>query len=61
MKKHDLAICNVVELDAEEAQQINGGWLQLFVTLVLIQALTNPQAHLNALVQGFEEGYNATK
>lgn len=61
MKKTELAQIDLIELEAKEAQEINGGWWPLFVAMVLIQALTNPQAHINELVQGFQQGYNATK
>lgn len=60
MKQLDLVSWDVVPLDAKEAEQTSGGWWQFFVGYVLMQALVNPQAHIDALVDGIKQGYNAT-
>jgi hypothetical protein len=60
MKNLELAEYDVIQLETKDAQEIVGGWWQIFVGFVLTQALVNPQAHIKALVQGIEEGYNAT-
>lgn len=60
MKNFALKEYGVIQLETKDAQEIVGGWWNFFVTFVLVQAVVNPQAHLKALVQGIEEGYNAT-
>ena len=61
MKTFDLSSNNMSELTVKESVAVDGGnpWIAWCVTYVLITALTNPQAHLDALVKGFKEGYAA--
>lgn len=60
MKTFALEEYGVIQLETKDAQEITGGWWNFFIAFVLVQAAVNPQAHLKALVQGIEEGYNAT-
>lgn len=63
MKTIDLSNYETKELTDEQSVAVQGGNLLIAagITHVLFAAFTNPQAHIDALVQGFKEGYNATK
>ena len=63
MKTIDLSSCKVEDLSLEDSIAISGGtpWVAFSVTFVLLQILTNPKAHIDALVAGFNAGYEATK
>lgn len=50
----------VEELTAEDSEKIHGGfWGPYFVGYVLLEAALNPQAHADAFLQGFKDGYAA--
>ena len=61
MKTLDLSSYKTEELATEDAASISGGnpWIAFFVANVVIQILTNPQAHIDAFMQGVKEGYDA--
>lgn len=54
------SIQKLEKLTAEESENIQGGfWGPYFVGYVLLEAALNPQAHVDAFVKGFKEGYDA--
>jgi hypothetical protein len=60
MKKLELECFGVQELDAGEMKEVNGGlWWQVVVAYVLLEALLNPEAHINAFMEGLEAGKNS--
>ena len=63
MKTIDLSSCKEEDLSMEDSVAISGGtpWGAFGITFVLFQILTNPKDHIDALVAGFNAGYEATK
>jgi len=57
MKKFDLNAYGVEEMCESQTREVNGGWWQFVVTYIIIEAALNPNAHINA----FMEGYNSVK
>ena len=56
MKNFDLNLnaCGVSEISEREMKEVNGGvWWSVIVAYILLEALVNPTAHCNALVEGF--------
>lgn len=48
------------DLTAGELEKIRGGfWGPYFVGYVLLEAALNPQAHIDAFLKGFKDGYDA--
>ena len=44
----------VQELNKKEKKNINaGGWAPFIVGYLLIEALMNPEAHINAMMEGY--------
>jgi len=51
----NLETMGVQEMNAEEMKEENGGIWQYVVAYILIEALINPSAH----IQAFKDGYNS--
>lgn len=65
MKTHDFSYSNYEVLTKEDSATIRGGivwtWAYFGLTVFLIPVITNPQAHIDAFMQGVNEGYNAVR
>ena len=61
MKTHEMSNDKTEELTFADTVSINGGnpWVAFFVANIVIQIVTNPQAHIDAFMQGVREGYDA--
>lgn len=63
MKTREMSNHKTEELTFAEAVSINGGnpWTAFFIANIVIQIVTNPQAHIDAFMQGVREGYDAVQ
>lgn len=59
VKKMNLDNLNLVELNAQEVQEIEGGfwgYVAAALTYFAVETLTNPVASSNSLMSGFKNG-----
>jgi hypothetical protein len=61
-KTLNLTMLGVTELDREETQQINGGWMRIFYSYLVLLAKEAVTEGIDKCIEdfkeGFKEGYN---
>lgn len=55
MNKTILNHSGLIQLKVQEQQKTNGGYWQIVVAYVLVEAMLNPQSHFDSFMHGYNE------
>ncbi len=55
METLELKSLGLQELDSKELKESNGGWWQIIVGAIIIDALLNPEAAVDAIIDGYND------